>query len=309
MFIRIITRPDRMGANFTWYIMQIIYAHFHNYYILCEHLKYEDSAFVKAVRLWIEAYNSKYEEENGKFVVEENQLKRWIEDSHQDWPGNNMIVCKAIGCDLITYFKRHIYPDFKPILEQTARDIGYLLEHTEKTICIHLRLEDVTERFDYDGSHCATYYANKLNTGKISINIDEELQWGSERGIGIQGYGRNYSAYDCQAPISKEKLRPVVEEVLKKYPDHRILVVSSPSSSDFLDGITEKEYTNISSEDPSIDLWTLCQADVLICSRSLFCFSALYCGNAKDIYVPMWGHIAGTGLTSKYDNTNLHYFY
>jgi hypothetical protein len=324
MHIQMIIRPDRMGANFTWYIMQMIYAHFHNYYIVCDGLKYEDSAFVQSVKRWIEQYNFKFEQEYGKYIVEENQLKRWIEDSHQDWPGNNMIVCKAIGCDLITYFKRHLYSEFRPMMEQTIQEIGYpVLENAENTICIHLRLDDVTHRFDYDGSICSAYYADKLNRGSISININEEIIWGMQHGVCIEGDTRHYSAYDCQAPISKEKLRPIIEEVRKKYPDHRILVVSSPNSTAYMidmlstteadmniDNPINIEYTTLSSDDPSVDLWTLCQADVLICSRSLFCLSAVYCGKAKEVYLPMWGHIAGTGLTSNYDNnTNFHYFY
>jgi hypothetical protein len=56
-------------------------------------------------------------------------------------------------------------------------------------------------------------------------------------------------------------------------------------------------------------LYYLCNSEILICSRSLYCFCSVYLWNAKEVYIPMWGHIAGTGLTTKYDkNVNLIYW-
>jgi hypothetical protein len=59
----------------------------------------------------------------------------------------------------------------------------------------------------------------------------------------------------------------------------------------------------------NFDLFLLCNAEVVILSRSTFSLSCLYFGSAKDIYVPMWGHISCFGLTNKYDNTNINYYY
>lgn len=307
MYIKLIQRPDRMGANLTWYFMQLIYAHYHNYFVKIDEIKYENSIFMKAIVVWTNRYNSNIESTQNRIIDNEIHVN-WIQDSQQDWPGNNMIVCKEIGCDLITYFRRHIYEEYREILGKIASIEKYpLLENAKKTICIHLRLDDVTDRFDYDGHHSTLYYSWKLDTDNIKIDLNEEVEWGHQCGVHMQGYGRHFNSYDCQAPLSKDKLKPIIDDVTKLYPHHRIVVISSPKGQ--IDLPEDCKYEHICSTDPSLDLWFLCQADVLICSRSLFCFSAVYCGKSIDTYVPMWGHIAGTGLTSKYDEIGLNYFY
>ena len=41
MYIVLENRPDRMGANLTWYIMQFIHAHFLNCFVHCHDLEFE----------------------------------------------------------------------------------------------------------------------------------------------------------------------------------------------------------------------------------------------------------------------------
>ena len=96
----------------------------------------------------------------------------------------------------------------------------------------------------------------------------------------------------------------MIDKAQEKYPQHEVIIVASPSGNEI-----RLPYKCIRSNDQDFDLFLLCNCNVLIGSRSLFCFSSTYLGFAQDIYIPMWGHIAGTGLTTKYDEANLNYWY
>jgi len=317
MYIHLINRPDRMGANLTWFIMQIIYAHHHKYFIHYDYVEFSHSPFVKMIIDYIAVYNSELEIQQQVSVGEHGERKDWIEFSAQDWPGNNMIVCRDIQQDLVSYFKKHLYE--KMIPHTTAFSFASLnnslIKDPKKTICVHLRLDDVKDRMDYEGIFSTTYYRTKLNEGRINIDLHEEHLYGLSQGIWMPGWGRHYNPYDCQAPIAEHKVQRVIEEAKQKYPEHEVVIMASPlqlpqGQEQWNDSLFSK-YTFVGSDDPSQDLYWMCQCDVLICSRSLFCFSAVYLGSATEYYLPMWGHIAGTGLTSKYDKNEglIHYWY
>jgi len=48
---------DRIGAQITWYLSQIIYAHYNSYYIEIINMLYENSIFMQSIRKFIEKYN------------------------------------------------------------------------------------------------------------------------------------------------------------------------------------------------------------------------------------------------------------
>ena len=305
MYIVLEGRPDRMGANLTWYIMQIIYAHFYKYFIHSYDLTFNDSIFIKTIRIFTDNYNKKLGDKLGSHD-HGPRLLNWIRSSQQDWPGNNMIVCNAIQQDLVSYFKQHLYNDFREILDNNIKQNEYYLTEIipkKKTIGVHLRLDDVSSRQDYDGNLCTEYYRNKLNTNNININLQEEHEFGNKKGIYIPTWGREYNPYDCQAPISEYKIQSIIDKTIEKYPDYDVVIIASPK------GEINLPYPCIRSDNIDQDLYYLCNCSVIICSRSLYCFVSVYLRNAIEIYIPMWGHIAGTGLTSKFDkNTNLVYW-
>ena len=306
MYIVLENRPDRMGANLTWYIMQFMHAHFLNCFVHCHDLEFEtDSFFIKSVRKFADIFNKNITKKIG--TDDHGPRLYWIQLSQQDWPGNCMFVCNEIQCDLVSYFKEHLYKDFRAALDEQAaiylRPEFQLPNKRIKTIGLHLRLDDVLERRDYEGCFCTEYYREKLNKGNIGINLDEEHNFGISRGVYIPGSGRPYNPYDCQAPIQEWRITPIIARVREKYPDHQVIIVASPQ------GTINLPYPCIRSNNMDQDLYYLCNCDVIICSRSLYCFSSVYLGNATEIYIPMWGHIAGAGLTSKFDkNTNLVYW-
>ena len=124
------------------------------------------------------------------------------------------------------------------------------------------------------------------------------------RGIEVPGWNRDYNPYDCQAPIPEKLVQHYIDMACKKYPTHEVVIVTSPLST------TTLPYHVIQSSNTDTDLLILAKADVLICSKSLFCFTSVYFSEATEIFIPMWGHIAGTGLTSQYDHTeNTTYLY
>ena len=301
MHIFLVNRPDRMGANLSWYIMQLIYAHYNNYYVFYEKLEFEDSFFIQMIQCYTEWYNQQLESKG----IEKGSRVDWVEPSQQDWPGNCMIVCKHIQSDLVSYFKTHFGNHMRAVMEALSLklDISSPAFNPEKTICVHLRLDDVIDRKDYDGRISSSYYAEKLNSGHIGIDLGEERIHGLMNGVDVPGWGRYYNPYDCQAPIDQDRLLPVIQTVQSKFPDHEVLVVASPI------GKITLPYKTLRSSNQDMDLYALCNCNVLICSRSSFSFCAVYLGRAKEIWVPMWGHIAATGLTSKYDNSHLNYFY
>ena len=303
MFIILVGRPDRMGATFTWYIMQIIYAHYHKWFIHDnDGILFGNSIFMQMISIFIHKYNKALGDELGSH--DHLWTEYFVENSEQDWPGNNMKVCKTIKCDLVSYFKKHLYSPMREILDTLIIKKEYAFSGTEfnKTIAVHLRLDDVSSRQDYNGMISTEYYRDKVNAGNINIDLEDERRYFERRGIAIDGWGRHYNTHDCQAPIAEHRIQEFINKAKSKYPEHQVVIVASPI------GKIELPYPTIRNKDTDMDLTFLCNCDVVICSRSLYCFSSLYLGKASEVFLPMWGHIAGTGLMSKYDkNTHITY--
>ena len=255
---------------------------------------------MQMIRTFIHKYNKELGDELGSH--DHLWTEHFIEDSQQDWPGNNMKVCKKIECDLVSYFKTHLYSKMRNILDGLIVSKGYTFPDVDfkKTIGVHLRLDDVSTRHDYNGMLSAEYYRDRLNSGNINIDLEDERLFFERRGIAVGGWGRHYNTHDCQAPIAENRVQEFINRAKAKYPDHNVVIVSSPI------GDVNLQYPRIRNNDADMDLTFLCNCDVIICSRSLYCFSSVYLGKATEIFLPMWGHIAGTGLMSKYDkSTNI----
>ena len=300
MYIVLDNRPDRMGANLSWYIMQLIFAHKNKWFIHYYGSPFDDSIFFKAIRIFVDKYNKKLGEELGTY---DHQFRTYIIDiNQQDWPGNCMKVCLDVKKDLISYHYEYLYESLidcfnSVVVENIDMFKDFPKLNLKKTIAVHMRLDDIADRQPYNGIHSTEYYREKVNTGNITINLDEEQQFFMKRGLWAPSYGRHYNPYDCQAPIEEHIVQEYINKATNEFPEHEIVIVTSPISKVTL------PYQVIRSPNSDIDLFIMSKADVLICSKSLFCFSALYFGKSSKRYIPMWGHIAGTGLTSKYDNT------
>ena len=303
MYIVLNTRPDRFGSNLSWYIMQLVYAHKNKWFIHYHNSPFDESIFFKAIREYTKIYNFELGEKKGSH---DHEWQTYIIDiNEQDWPGNNMKVCKCIGQDILSYYHKHIYPILKGCLS------SYYIEHIDnfkninidfkKTIAVHMRLDDVMTRSPYDGIYSTQYYRSKLNNDNIAINLEEEKKYFDDHYfLHIPGSGRHYNPYDCQAPIPEDIVQRYIDLIKQKYPYHDVVIVTSPNGKETV----KLPYKVISNNNIDVDLYILSKADVILCSKSLFCFSALYFGQARERFIPMWGHIAGTGLTTKYDKND-----
>jgi hypothetical protein len=287
-YIKITNRGagDRLGAQLTHYICQIIYAHFNNYYIEYNEERYPNSIFTIALKKFVDNYNkSKIKGKLVEFVFTD------------DWCKLNSFVVLYIKMDLISYFKKNLF-EIINYLNELATIQKYISPFDiNNTIVVHLRLDDVdfTNRIDYNGQISFDYIKNKMN--EENLNYNDEVDYYRSQNI-----TSNFNLYNCQAPLSDYKIENIIQELKKKYENYKIIIVTSPY------GNVTLPYDIIRSEDPSVDLFYLTRAKIVILSRSTFALSSLYLTNAEEIYLPKWGYLSSLGLESKYSNTSFNYF-
>ena len=287
-YIKITNRGlgDRLGAQLTHYICQIIYAHFNNYYIEYNEERYPSSIFTIALKKFVDNYNK--DKKKGtlvEFVFTD------------DWCKLNSFVVLYIKMDLISYVKKNLY-EISIYLDECATIKKYITPFdVNNTIVVHLRLDDVdfTNRIDYDGYISFDYIKNKINVG--NLNYNDEIDYYSSQNV-----SSNFNLYNCQAPLSDYKIESILQDLKKKYENYKIIIVTSPY------GNVTLPYDIIRSEDPSVDLFYLTRAKIVILSRSTFALSSLYLTNAKEVYVPKWGYLSSLGLESKYSHISFKYF-
>jgi hypothetical protein len=193
MYIELYDRPDRLGANITCYISQIIYAHHLGIGIKLNESKeyrYSYSPFVKYLFEWIKKYPVL-----GDSKIEYGNTCEFI--------GLMGLTTNKIGSDHISYFKKWINCSYK---------IEYPV-NPEKCILIHLRLDDVSNSPDYDGNICSSFYKEIVENGEYAVYTNI---------LGEQ-------ICNQQAPLSKNKIEKVLTEVKEIYPDYPIKIVTSPN--------------------------------------------------------------------------------
>jgi len=263
-YIVLYDRPDRLGANITCYIAQILYAHFNGIGIrLTKEYNYSDSPFVKYLFQWIH--------ENS--FPGHSKIEYCNTSDYTSLIGETTYTIKS---DFISYFKQNIITSF---------EISYPIPFDiTKCILVHLRLGDVRDSPDYDGSICSQFYANLVENGENCL------------------YSRPNDG-NRQAPLSTIKIKRIIAELLEKYPGYSVKIVTNPNET------IDLEYPVIQSEDENYDLYLLSKAPVVILSRSTFSLSALFFGNHQEVYIPSWGHSACMGLNTKFDKSGFKYFY
>jgi len=294
MFIRLFGSSDRLGGNIGDMVSQIIYAINNNFYIVYD-------------RNYIRVYNSYNQSYNHTIFL---QTLFDIIDNHNstltDVDLTNEIDLAApthftvwsktllnVKMDFFSYFKEKIYSDkFLNEFLNKGKQKGYVVPfNPKKTILIHLRLEDVKTRPDYDGLVCSNHFKEYIENGNIP---DENFD---------SNFRKTHPNHNCQAPLSPSKIQKKIDEILKYKPDHEVIIVTNPGEY-----IEELPYRYISNTDESYDLFLLSNCETLILSRSNFALSSLFFGIAKDVHLPLWGHASCFGLNTIYDKTNFKYF-
>ena len=298
-YIILYSRGDRVGSHILQYICIVIYAVYNNLYIVYDEstINYNKNIFVLAILNYINKHNTRFLNNDYKNVIKDLNVQQYWLDFEKIYEPFNFFysydlqliisqVVRSIKSDIISYANKYICDSLRLNLKNIIPSNYVIPFDPKKTILIHLRLDDVRDKNDYDGSICSNFYKNKMdNTNNI---------------LGICNIGY----CNQQAPLSKDKINTVLEEALNKYPEHEVVIVTSPGNYE-----TGFPYRTIRSEDESYDLYLMCNSEVLILSRSCFAFNSLFFGIAKDVWCPLWGHFVSSGLNTKYDNSKFNYFF
>ena len=290
MYTVLFHRYDRLGSNLINYIAQIIYAHYHGYYIKIidnkyNYCKYPNSKYYLILLNYINnVLNINNDTQHCYHLGSDDEILYDI--NKYDVQLFCGFVTQAVKCDLLSYFHKHIYHDldFKEI-NNFYSDVLTTYNFNESIFC-HIRLDDVSHKTDYDGSICSKYYRLLLENDKLCHN-------------------KFYQYINNHSPLSKEKIITMITDSKNIYPDNKIYMVTSPiSDTDF------NEYEIISNSDVDKDLFILCNSKKSILSRSLFALSSLFFSRTKEYcYLPSWGYFITCGLNTKFDNNNFKYIY
>jgi len=288
--IYLFDRFDRLGANTIWYISTILVAIKNKMPIFFikdkTNYRYYNSIFVESLFSFITEYNETNFGKNFKNIVDYKPILVQEDLEYFTKIINNMVNIK---CDYITSFKNNILThQYKENLNNLAKSRNYVLPFDrEKTIVVHLRLDDVANRFidvDTRKKLCNTI-KNKINDDNTKLND-------------ITGENLNYIG---QSAISKNEIQSVINNVLSIYKDYEVIIVTN--------GTHTLPYKTINNSDESYDLFLLSNSKILIGSMSSFSFTAILFGDHETVYYPLWDHAVSYGLTTKYDKTNnIHFF-
>jgi len=268
------------------YIGQILFAHKNRYIIrfreggAMSYRYYSSSPFVRILFDYIENQNAGFIQGG----VEEGELWDTLYGFALDYRPIDQFLLGAttflysLECDYLTYFRRHIWPSIGEKVLALPYFQAPLPFLSDKTILVHLRLDDVAMVADYDGASCAAHYRGKIENREICTHYTD---------------GRN----NRQAPLSLAKLDEIIYRTKAEYPYRKVVLLTSPGSDTSM-----LPYQVIKSEDANYDLFLLSQCDVVVLSRSTFAFASLFFrGSIEKAYIPIWGHFVCFGLTTEYD--------
>jgi len=282
---KIFHRSDRLGSNLTNYIAQIIQSHFRKRYILKTKSKYEHSIFFKILNELVDEINTDFKKENGKYYKKKS------------WHLLNFQTTSLVQSDLLSYFKSNFgkFVNLRLKHYQKIKKFTPTLDW-DKVICLHLRLDDVSHISDYNGKPMSDFYSNCLNKN-IKYTKNSIKLYAKENKL--------KKCHDYQASISNKKINKIIKECKNKFPNHKLIVVASPTGGK----IDIKAERIIRSSDPDLDLLYMIYSNVLICSKSTYSLFAAYFHQGDNLYLPMWGHFACTGIDSNLSKQKYNVFY
>ncbi len=288
MHIVLFHRYDRLGCNLIIYIAQIIYAHYHGYYIKFidneyNYPKYPNSRYYIILKDYINnVLNINNDTQHCYHLGHDDEIL--YDFNKYDIQLFCGFVVQSIKCDLLSYFHKYIYDDldFKEINE-FYNDALMSYNFNDSIFC-HLRLDDVSHKTDYDGSICSKYYRLLIENDKPTPN-------------------KFYEYINNHSPLSNEKINMMINDVKNIYPNDKLYMASSPISDTGFN-----EYEIISNSDVDKDLFVLCNSKRSILSRSMYALTSLFFSKPKEYcYLPSWGFFVTCGLNTKYDNNNFKY--
>jgi hypothetical protein len=285
-------RGDRLGANISWYISTISLAIKNKFPIFIvkdlSTYAYANSIFVESLFSFISDHN------NTNFGINYKNIQGMKAIVIEEDPEYFRKIVKNlinIKCDYISMFKNNILTEkFKENLNNLAKSRNYVLPYDrEKTIVVHLRLDDRADKFVDSNTRRTLCHDIKNIIDNDSTNFDNIFDL------------KNLNIIIGQCAISETEIQSVINSVLSIYKDYEVIIVTN--------GTHTLPYKTIHNSDESYDLFLLSNSKILIGSMSSFSFAALLFGNHESVYFPIWDHLVCYGLTTKYDKTNnIHYF-
>ena len=271
-------RPDRLGANFMIQLGDFIFSK------------------VKTLELF---YSTKHKYKNNKYF---RPIIKNSKENINDYKSSNICYAGVRGSsancvellnqDIVSYFNEHFKKDFYDIIEEELEGQKYKLpwNDTKNIICIHLRLEDVSNRKDYDGRGSFNYVKTLIENKEFS-KYDRKLS--------------DKQSLDTQAPIDKQKLIQFIKMFKDKYPEKVIYIITYCKTIPIWlkEIINEYKIHIFNKNDANYDLWLMIHSDILVLSKSTYSQIAGFFHQGSTVYYPYWGTIASMGLGSKYDKS------
>jgi len=298
------SRGDRLGSHIIQYLSIIIYAFYNNLYIVYDPQKvnynnnyeyegnvYPKSFIVEGLLSWIDNYNKRFPVKDYKSKYNNLNIMEYLLEFEIKFNKFSYFyscdlliittqVLYNVRSDLLSYFKKYLIHSVTQNIKKYIPSNFNIPFNPKKSILVHIRMGDVKDRPDYNGEICSSYYTNRINS-------DDQM---------IQGI-RNLGYCNMQTPLARHKVDLAIRQAQNKYPEHEVILVAQPGDYNI-----DYPYRCIRSNNESYDLYLLCNADVLILSRSTFSLAAAFLGTANEIWCPLWGHFVTTGLNTKYDN-------
>jgi hypothetical protein len=292
MCINLFGASDRIGGNIIDIVSQISYAFNNN---ICINYNRQN---LRIYSSYNQNYNNTIFMQTLFDIIDKHNTNPLNQNINIDLaaPSHFEVLSKTLlnlEIDLFTFFKEKIYKnEFRKEFLNKAKLKNYQIPFDPKnTILVHLRLEDVRNRVDYDGSICANYFKSHIENGLIAD------------GYLFENMKNQYPNNNAQAPLSFNKVQKIIDKILLDKPNHEVIIITNPNEN-----ISQLPYRYISNNDECYDLFLLCNCENLILSRSNFALSSLFFGMAKNIHLPLWSLIPCFGLYTKYDQTNFNYF-
>lgn len=275
---------NRLGAHIMSYLNQIFYAHKNQYEIRYHRNEFPflASPFIQLMLRFVDQYNSSFRELGNDLEKEEV-----FPQANLDWSKMFYKTLNIIRTDFAAYW-REIYPEVCSDCFTPEFSIPF---DPKKTIAVHLRLDDVHDWWDYNGTTSANYYRDLIQR---DASIDEMSH--------VHAYG---TYPNIQAPIHVNRIEIQIQDAKQRYPDHEVVIISSPKTRDLI----QSSYRVICNDDESHDLFLLCVSDVVILSRSTFAICSLIFGNHSRVYAPLWGQFTYYGFYTKYHRDSEHFSY
>lgn len=285
---------DRLGTNILYNISSLVYAHKFNLPLFYSPNLISNSIFLTPFKGMVTLHNKNAEinDSNIDYLLNyESFINKYSRGIFHKFPleldfyGMHSLVCTTIKQDYFSYFRNKLLSKYNKIVEELARFQKYKPPFDpQKTICIHVRLGDVATWQEGSHAECNDVFVDYLN--KEDTNSCRK--------------GCKYR----QAPIRKDKLISLIKEAKAKYPNREIITFTNPGYDLGL------PYRCFTSSDQDLDLYLLCQSEILISSRSTFGMIPLLFNNLKEAWIPKWCVSAVTGLNTKFDlnSLNINYY-